>query len=341
MVELLTVTNPFPHLTDLPDLTPDAVSAFGAKYIARRLMSGGPITQPDYFFALHPDTDFLNQLAQGSSSNDAVRILSPIPQFVVEDEVRDFAVVVRDILSGKLPLPLVYKPNYSAFGNGVFFLTGDPQQDITITISGMLNINRCRLVDMGFSPTEGRLLQKILRRDENREEFLLNLWRFISIRWEEEGRKKFPKQDPGMMETMVDAFRVNGGSYETRHDIVGNPAEGYAFLNKSSWFCTVGQSSFFARATRLSQSEQDAYFDPLYANYTIIGGSDVLFFDDARKCQFEEEIDRLLLSSFQYFSERLLAAGIRLRREVKASFDFMWLPQPGDFPKPLLVEVTL
>jgi hypothetical protein len=342
--------DPFPKLWD-GDLIlgRDLLDILRNKYILRNLLRGGPIRQPSVVKSIVPNSETLHRLKNEQTGN-------------VEDRTVDFRFVApgdsiladsvgEQIVSGTLPLPLVFKPNSTEFGEGqgvVFFERAGEHIKVTFPLTkspnqfeetkSILKFLGKKQIPASLFPQSNVVSATLPGNGEIGQNIAEILKLSSACHYARRGT-----YDPGMIESMLNAIKHHGKAYETRHTFIGNLIDGtcepqrYEGNGIDAWYGRVGSSEYFSNmngrplARLLSPHEM---FVPLYG----AGG-----ISDGQKMDFEHYIDALIRAEFRYVSERLKRAGLKIEGEVFGAFDLMWLPptRVGEFPIPWVVEAVI
>ncbi|MFC1674978.1 hypothetical protein ACFL1K_03735 [Candidatus Omnitrophota bacterium] len=338
-------TNPFPHLPrgarfELGDL----IYVLGNnKYIGRQLFAGGPLRQPLFCLNIKPHREVKSDF-------------NPILSLLIDNTGdKDIETILEQILSGEIPLPVIFKPHVSANGYALFFMRQTAPYEITVTASSIGNQYRF------FGYPEGVKVVK----DKDIVHFIINTQlasaKKVILQIYHEMLKSF---GPALIEAAMPAVLYKGKAFETRHRFSGNLATGEVALKhtgddpeapvekrRGGWFARVGSSAEFSNLTGRTLADHlgrdDNYthayrlqwenmFDPLYE---IFGMN-----TDKERLDFRNYVDNVIISQFRYLAQRLEAAGIYIRQDVAigGGFDLMWLaPENEGFPVPFLTEIDL
>jgi len=316
----------------------------------RKVLEGGPIRQPEFFVALQREEALLRRL-EARYGRHAVRDDSVPLLFADPRDVREFRPLIREVISGAVGLPLVWKPNLGAFGRGVLFLERNPEGDFVLTITSIpgtplftqTEAMKRFFVRAGLSwalreDPDQDLLQIVLPSSRpDLEDLLYWTWAILStLEGADRGR-----YDAGMMEAVMPVIRYQGKAYETRHRFTGSLSTGPVTLIKERTqdhrgsFARLGSSAYFSNWT-VRRSADELLWPHLYQPlYELLG------IPAEAQARFAAHVDGLVQAEFQYLVQRLHVAGIHADVPVHGSFDLMWLPPDptsGGFPIPALIE---
>ncbi len=318
---------------------------------------GGPIRQPRFFVGLRDDLNTFEQLTAASGSK-TVRHVSGNADLLGKDVFFDFSVVASMISRGSLPLPVVFKPNSSAFGRGIVFIE-QKGRDVSFK---MIRPNPKLLIS--YKETE-EIIQTM--RDRNIKGLVVNddqghieiivesseetvystfeyLWRKMSAITSPD-----PRYDAGLIEEAVDFVRFKGNVFETRHrfdaqfgsenirlarfaeedDMPNRMPGSYAKLGSSPIFPTRIEN--LGLTTRLPY---DRMFDPIFEMFDI---------PQSRHRAFYDFVEGLITQQALHYGRRLRESGIVLEDMHRGEIDLVWLSPEDErgFPKPVLVESNI
>ena len=299
------------------------------KYLSRKILKGGPIAQPEFFVSLGPVYGFY-------------------AQFMDKDGVRSFDDLVRDVISGKIGQPLVFKNTLSALGVGVFFLrrTADGMIEISV-FSKMDSAAPPAAMDIIIDESIRNVKGVKISRKNHVARILIDPTKCDAlrvIRSVAEGMRGFAGSSM-MAESRINAVLHNGRAYETRCTFAGSLRYPKCFLThngikgKKQWIGKIGSSPEFANHTfREDEAALIAWgrgeiFDPLFKIFDIKA---------EEQEAFKAYVDETVREEYSYLVERLKASGIDADIKVRGEFDLMWLApeEEGAFPKPVLIEST-
>ncbi|MDD5568525.1 MAG: CPBP family intramembrane metalloprotease, partial [Candidatus Omnitrophica bacterium] len=327
--------NPYPQL-NLEELTLKDLQQYGlfGKYEIRNLLRGGPIAQAEPFVVFAQDKNAIRSIRprKGIVVNH-----SALENFSNPADVRDFDEVIREILSGKCALPVIYKPNFGRYGLGIFILSGKAHGKITITMAYGITSDDGRARDylaqlnlkgIRYYPKNNISRVTLDTKTQPVASILHRLWVLTSSDIDGE------TYDSGMMEPYIPSFfKVNGKAYETRHELTGDLYSGNSEFVNGETYAREGSSKFFSnfegRTGKVLGSEQ--FFEPLLKAHV-----------SAQKREaFRQYVNNLFKAEFKYMSNRIKTAGIIVKEKVHGTFDLMWLIQPGaEFPVPVIIEAS-
>jgi hypothetical protein len=334
----------------------EAYQAIKTKYCQRLLMSGrlagttGPFVEPEVFFGLtYPDeTVELMNTHFGKIEDDSID-----PAYQNSDTMIGAGVLTDRIISDEIALPLVFKPNNGALGDGIYFLERGSDGEIIVTTG---------LCEGSISRTDTGILHYLMNSDGSTQvdagnpnifqaiiddpERLFSMFAYgavLSMPYEREdvvsGKKIVAPGifDSGMVESFVNCWKVDGMCYETRHRVFGNVATGkmsgikydYARIGGSNWF---SNNNGIIGARRLSGSFEKM-FAPLL-NEFVLGSQE-------RK-GFEKYVSGLLTDAFLCYGNSLRGEGFIFdHNDSSLEFDLMWMPpKDGGYPVPFLTECS-
>ena len=353
-------TNPFSPLFTTRHVTGrELFDALKAKHPMRNLLQGGPIRQPDFFIAFKQDKLTLSRMRK-KYAQEAFEDLSCPEQFSSSSGLQDFQSVMDSILAGDIALPVIYKPNRSARGVGIFFLEKASGGRLLLTMaydkSGYWYGTETKAVSEYFSRigvravkngNKGTMQITFNPKRANASEVLYDIWTLISANYMTD---QYGSYDAGTLETVIPAFKYHGKAFETRHRFGGNllsdqvilkkmekrgeeagPMESY-FIGPNQWFARLGNSAYF---TNDHDIRWPGMFQPMYEAFGIPKKSHQ---------QFEAYISDLISAEFRYLTNRLKAGGVGIDTLIDGEFDLMWLPPEKDgnkLPIPVLIEASI
>ncbi len=345
--EEVPVADPFPLLEDGAIVNWEMIGNVlrNDKYAVRNLLKGGPIRQPPFFIIFQPD-ETVNLEGGG-----APVYIGPPAKLINPADVRKFDEVVDEILAGRLPLPLRYKPNRESIGAGAFRLTSSSPDEITITMAYDIgsedHLVRNYLDELGVPGVKnnadgpGSHIARLTlnRNTQDVKKILHSLWLLVSI------NKEYKTYDPGTMETDMPFITIGGRAYETRHFTEGDLITGESIIEHEQSFCRIGASGEFSNVTNRGPNTRElkgpGLFLPLY-RYTPYIPADKIQ-------EFEVYVDKALHDEFKYKADRLKAGGLfidetaeGIDEKVAGVVDLAWLvpESKGGFPIPIVTEIT-
>ncbi len=195
----------------------------------REMMKGAPIEGVKFFAGIQAP----QQLAKRES--DVFKVLKR--QLIPGENLLNFKSLAREIVSGNRKLPLVFKPNGGAGGEGIFFIEREDADHLKVSMAYQPEKDVSRRIDWATIipqaiekipgvavtrlPDQGLLEIKIETHSyENAANALYTIWEKISS----------SLNDAGMIEEMLDLFKVEKEgrprSLETRYFISLNPHNG-------------------------------------------------------------------------------------------------------------------
>lgn len=140
--------------------------------------------------------------------------------------------------------------------------------------------------------------------------------------------------ESAIVEGKIDAIKINGRNYETRHLVDGNVATGEVRLVKenkacnAAWMARIGSLGNYVRL-----SIHDMY-NPLFVAFKI---------PPEAQAGFKAYVDELLIQQWQFMLQKLRASGIQENMDVYGAVDLLWLPPrtAGEYPRPMILETDL
>lgn len=338
----------FPNFRYTPGMEVRSVySQLNSKYVQRRIMEGGPLVQPQEFYALLTHEDLHEQLERELNGHLEDRSLDPM--FLSPSHVIYLDQVVERILSGSLRLPIVFKPNFGAFGKGIYFISKSEKGGYEIVVQsprqglnelGIPSVLRYIMDNLEFSD-QGNIFSALIRDDTTSAQLLRDLIIYGTVTetpfvncFNENEHGEF---DPGLIESFVDAWKFEGLAYETRHRVEGNLAEravfkvvdDYARIGGSRYFANLSSTRDRSRVKNLPSNEM---YSPLFS----------AFKDSLQENRFRFRIREILEAAFLYYAERLFDEGFVFESDKlgEFQFDLMWIQpsEEGGLPIPVLVE---
>ena len=327
------------------------LNALKRKFEIRSILRGGPIRQPDFFRAIERDSATITRM-KSRYKNRTFDDRSFMPIFAASGDVVRFEDLADLIVSGQVHAPLVFKPNGSAVGEGIFFIERDDKK-LVLTMSaldGFYSQSRTEIIErylraagVKYNRDQNKgIMQISLSLEKHAQAILSNIWALIS-RTENE---KFGTYDSGMVEGLIPAIRYNGMAYETRHPFQGNLLTGESSPiiihdyegGLGGWYGKLGSSSYFAKQIGRSGSSAlpfERMFDPLFEQLNI---------DKKRRKEFQLYVEKFVRDEFMFLVQRLQQMGIRADYLVTGQFDLMWFPPEAGsngFPIPVLIEAGI
>ena len=313
--------------------------ALRSKFEMRALGQGGPIRQPR-FGAIRAEATDTHRLA--SQTED----FSPRLHWTGTSGV---AVLGIDAFAQSLAtgqgLPVVYKPNASAFGAGIVFIerSGDQlvlqtKREATATGSSAALQKALDAHDVSYTARRESPMIAFAITDST------NVSRAFKEAWRSWSHVNPVRYDTGMFESMVNHVGApDGRAFEVRRQLVGDMRSGAVQLVKShddlERLLDGGGSNYGARLgdgrfvvggrSELLPFEQ--MYQPLYEIFGM--GSE-------RQAQFEAHIDNLVERQFAHYAKRLRESGLVFEGQTQAQMDLFWLrpEQAGGFPVPVIAE---
>lgn len=327
--------------------------ALGLKYENRRFFDG-LIAQPEVVAVLDPDPAELERIRR---QGDEPLLTPSIPAFRDPRHRRSPAALADDLLSGRFPLPLIFKSNGASLGMGNIVLQkrGDA---LSLTMSYAERAGSQR-----FEQARGAM--KVLT-----DRFPRGAWGQGPVRYRVDAEKsifevvidrssfadifvsivrEFSTPSPrsyavGMVERFSDGvLRPGGKAYETRLLLAGRvgdravewqkEARDYGAFRQPGSFARHGVSGFFAGEGGLEEDLPYArMFEPLAGVVPALG-------TPPGRAAFEEYVQSEMNRVFEGLGARLLALGVPRGLPLSMEMDLMWLPPvDGKFPRPLLLE---
>jgi hypothetical protein len=333
---------------------------FGEKYVMRRVLQGGPINIAEPFFAMKEDPNLLNKTIAVREENirgqrqelvdrfgsehashysfDATENRSVHPEIINQNGAYTLRELADGLANGALDFPIVFKRNASGLGFGVVFFEPIGKRHLKITASLVQPIEsaewRKKLVDWGFKVESEKDIATLTLSKKNSKNLIVDFLSFMMT-------MDMMQFDAGMFERKIDTIKYKGRSYETRHMVSGNLANGEVRLAKSEpnnprvrWFARIGSSGYFSNFTErksAAELEEPEMYRPLFEMFEI---------SPERQLQFKKHVETLITREMQFMLERYKDGGINLPINISGAFDLMWLPpsEKGGFPIPVIIE---
>ena len=346
------VENPFPFLEPGTVISIDDLQRItSSKHVQRVILEGGPIAQTPFFVAIERDTEMLQE----------VRNLDPLlffdfsydTRFTHPDRVKTFDSIVGDVLSDKIALPFMFKPNSLHVAQKLFKMEKSPKTPSkyiftfaygTVEGSGGMPY----WVDYGdqskklmeklvifpsieFHPDEGKgILQIIVDGKEVDLKEVLKAIRTVTSQYSIGPQYVY---DSGTAESFVP-----GPAYNPKGETEGlNYEMRIGFNGTLSGDFQINETHSIGRLGNLAPNQEelpfDKMFEPFYEMFNI---------SSADHQKVKEYIWELARQQFQYFISRLRAGGIVFDVPVHGTVDLK--PIGVDYqgnPQLLFIEIHI
>jgi hypothetical protein len=337
------VSVPFPKMsqskTDRSTLKYLLTSKFGM----RKLGQGGPILQPQFFKALEWNDKLVRELQTLLKIRISKRRNLP-SDFLGEEDFISFE-KIHDLLKNQ-KTDYVFKPNNSAYGEGVAFIVSDKKGGRTLVASARNgNLLEKVLKELGLQPSN--LKQEniyTLSLEANDPALAKKISMILGILPILAGDGQ--TYDPGLIEEKMNFLQWQGRSYETRHgfqirlkenEIVLHfkPEAREEFVGKSASYARIGSPDPNSQQSLHDTEERNwnKMYDPIFEMLPGLA---------SRRIEFEEKTNQLMAAQIRYYYQRLRASGISLGQTSYGEVDVQWLaPVAGQLPQPYIIESSL
>lgn len=344
----------FPNFQYRPGMEAWSVySQLNTKYGNRMIMEGGPLVQPQEFYALLTPKDLDMRLERELNGPLDGRLLNPM--FLNHSHAIYVDEAVERILSGSLRTPIVFKPNFGALGEGIYFISENEKDDYEIVVRsperglelgflGLPGVLKYIKDNLEFSD-ERNVFRAFIRGDDTAcTQLLRDLMRYGTVKHvpfvdclNQNRRGEF---DPGLVESFIDAWKFDGLAYETRHRVEGNLAKRVVFKVADD-YARIGGSRQFANQSYTRDKSMircipsGEMYSPLFS----------ALIDPSQKNRFRLHVRETLERAFLHYAERLFNEGIVFESDEPSEieFDLIWIPpsEEGKLPTPAMTECGL
>ncbi len=311
------------------------------KYSMRTLMQGGPIAQPKYFYQIIPRENWVEpgkKLKESPYSGMGARSGIESIKRALSNEESSMTPedLIAQIVSGKIEVPLVYKPQNESWGSGIFFLFRDEMGHYRLsTQNDPKSPLKQSLDNQTLSPnvmSDNTMVEYEIP-PERIEQVLSQV--FKSKEGQEDGKWQL-----GIVEAYQPSWQYKGRAFETRVDVEGNIETGQ-IESYQPIAASIGNSPLMAGrplfhregVPKAPEFRKDSTFDPLIEAFVAPGLEE----------EFRAYVRSKIGEAFAYLAKRIRDQNILFNVPQAAflQFDFLWLPptKPGEFPTPFMPEL--
>ena len=326
-----------------------SIGQLNAKYVQRAIMMGGPLGQVQEFYALIVPVDTKTRLEIELSGSLENHVLNPV--FLRPSHTISLDEAVEHILSGELRTPIVFKPNFSDKGEGIYFIFRNEEGDYEIIVRsperglqeqrlpGVLKYIKDKL---DFSD-EGNVFRAVINGDAIKA-LMRDLMLYGCVTEvpyvDCENQDRTGRYDPGLIESFIDAWKFQGLAYETRHLVEGNLSQKCGF-KVTDCGARIGGSSYFANLM-LTRNRDKIKSLPPHEMYSPLFSE---LINPSQEKSFRSFTRETLERSFLYYAERLLNEGFVFESDepCEIQFDLVWTVPSTErvLPFPAMTECGL